>query len=102
MGTCSVRTADGVPRTAAILYSLGNFSNDADDRVEVESRDGGPCAPRRRRGAGHGLDAAHHAARAAPHRAPRAPPRRSGGGRGGRPHGRSPRRRLAPARSPED
>ncbi|MCB9545241.1 MAG: CapA family protein [Myxococcales bacterium] len=37
VGTCSVRTADGVPRTAAILYSLGNFSNDADDRVEVEA-----------------------------------------------------------------
>lgn len=25
VGTCSVRTADGVPRTAAVLYSLGNF-----------------------------------------------------------------------------
>jgi poly-gamma-glutamate synthesis protein (capsule biosynthesis protein) len=24
-GTCSVRSADGTPRTAAILYSLGNF-----------------------------------------------------------------------------
>jgi poly-gamma-glutamate synthesis protein (capsule biosynthesis protein) len=25
IGTCSVRTEDGAPRTAAILYSLGNF-----------------------------------------------------------------------------
>ncbi len=25
VGTCSLRTTDGVPRTAAILYSLGNF-----------------------------------------------------------------------------
>jgi len=25
VGTCSVRTADGIPRTAAVLYSLGNF-----------------------------------------------------------------------------
>ncbi|MFN7145774.1 MAG: CapA family protein [Myxococcota bacterium] len=25
VGTCSVRTEDGAPRTAAILYSLGNF-----------------------------------------------------------------------------
>ncbi len=25
VGTCSVRSADGLPRTAAILYSLGNF-----------------------------------------------------------------------------
>ncbi len=25
IGTCSLRTEDGVPRTAAILYSLGNF-----------------------------------------------------------------------------
>src|SRR5690606_6902841 len=27
IGTCSVRTDDGVPRTAAILYSLGNFQS---------------------------------------------------------------------------
>ena len=27
VGTCSVRTADGVPRTAAILYSLGDFQS---------------------------------------------------------------------------
>lgn len=26
IGTCSVRTDDGVPRTAAVLYSLGNFA----------------------------------------------------------------------------
>src|SRR5690606_17434391 len=26
-GACSVRTDDGVPRTAAILYSLGNFQS---------------------------------------------------------------------------
>jgi poly-gamma-glutamate synthesis protein (capsule biosynthesis protein) len=25
IGTCSLRTADGQPRTAAVLYSLGNF-----------------------------------------------------------------------------
>jgi hypothetical protein len=34
VGTCSIRTADGKPRRAAVLYSLGNFSNDAFDRVE--------------------------------------------------------------------
>lgn len=28
IGTCSVRTDDEVPRTAAILYSLGNFGTD--------------------------------------------------------------------------
>ncbi|MEZ4317896.1 MAG: CapA family protein [Myxococcota bacterium] len=28
IGTCSVQTADGVPRTAAVLYSLGNFGTD--------------------------------------------------------------------------
>ncbi len=27
VGTCSVRTEDGIPRTAAILYSLGNFQS---------------------------------------------------------------------------
>ncbi len=37
VGTCSVRTADGVPRTAAVLYSVGNFSNDVPDRIEVET-----------------------------------------------------------------
>jgi poly-gamma-glutamate synthesis protein (capsule biosynthesis protein) len=28
IGTCSIVTSDGVPRTAAVLYSLGNFTND--------------------------------------------------------------------------
>jgi len=37
VGTCAVRTEDGVPRTAAILYSLGNFTNDVPDRIEVET-----------------------------------------------------------------
>jgi poly-gamma-glutamate capsule biosynthesis protein CapA/YwtB (metallophosphatase superfamily) len=37
VGTCSVRTADGQPRTAAILYSLGNFTNDVKDRIEIET-----------------------------------------------------------------
>ncbi len=37
VGTCSVRSEDGVARTAAILYSLGNFTNDVPDRVEVET-----------------------------------------------------------------
>ncbi|MBT9557142.1 MAG: penicillin acylase family protein, partial [Myxococcales bacterium] len=37
VGTCSVRSADGKPRRAAILYSLGNFTNDIEDRIEVET-----------------------------------------------------------------
>lgn len=37
VGTCSVRTDDGVPRTAAVLYSLGNFTNDVEDRIEIET-----------------------------------------------------------------
>jgi poly-gamma-glutamate synthesis protein (capsule biosynthesis protein) len=34
VGTCSIRTADGKPRRAAVLYSMGNFSNDNFDRIE--------------------------------------------------------------------
>lgn len=37
IGTCSVRTEDGVPRTAAVLYSLGNFTNDVPDRPAIET-----------------------------------------------------------------
>jgi poly-gamma-glutamate synthesis protein (capsule biosynthesis protein) len=27
VGSCAIRTDDGVPRTAAVLYSLGNFAS---------------------------------------------------------------------------
>lgn len=37
IGTCSVRSADGRKRRAAVLYSLGNFTNDVPDRIEVET-----------------------------------------------------------------
>ncbi len=37
VGTCSVRSPDGRPRRAAVLYSVGNFSNDVEDRIEVET-----------------------------------------------------------------
>ncbi|MCB9525691.1 MAG: CapA family protein [Myxococcales bacterium] len=30
VGTCSIRTEDGVPRDAAVFYSLGNFSTEPD------------------------------------------------------------------------
>lgn len=40
IGTCSVRSrvdGDARPRKAAVFYSLGNFTNDTPDRIEVET-----------------------------------------------------------------
>jgi hypothetical protein len=35
IGTCSVRSDDGRPRRAAVFYSLGDFTNDQPDLIQV-------------------------------------------------------------------
>ena len=37
VGTCSIQTADGVERRAAVFYSLGNFTADLKSRPEFET-----------------------------------------------------------------